>query len=84
MHKNKVALTIHHSHSLKVLQVHGVAEIELDNDTTKLLIGAITEPKTFKEGVKFPPITKLDAGDYVVFKITPLSVRAHDYNKSNW
>jgi general stress protein 26 len=83
-YKNKVALTIHHSHSLKILQVQGVANIELNSDITKMLIGAITEPKTYKEGVKFPPITKLDAGDYVVFKITPLSVRAHDYSKSNW
>jgi general stress protein 26 len=84
LYKNNVVLTIHHSHSLKVLQVHGVAETELDNDTTKLLISAVTEPKTYKEGVKFPPLTKLDAGDYIVFKITPISIRVQDYSKSNW
>ena len=81
---NFVALTIHHSDSLRYLLVKGLAIIETDREISNLVYDQITSPREYIEGKKFPPITKIDKGSIIVFKITPTSSVLQDFSTSSW
>lgn len=79
-----VALTIHAAGSLRSLEIQGTAELEKDPSIADIVYHQISSPKKYLEGKKLPPITKLDKGSYVVFKIAPTSVKILDFSKSSW
>jgi len=83
-HNNYIALTINSTGSLRTLLVKGPAEIEKNNEVSSVVYDQITSPKDYIEGKKLPPITKLDKGDYVVYKIVPLSSVLQDFSESSW
>lgn len=81
---NYVALTIHNSGSLRSLLVKGPAVVEKDQDIASSIFDQITSPKEYAEGKKLPPITKLEKGSYVVYKIIPSSSVLQDFSSSDW
>lgn len=81
---NVVALTIHPSQSLQVLYVKGKAELVQNKLTKQQVFDHIIEPKSYKEGVKLPPITQIETGAYIAYKITPTSRYMHDYSQTSW
>ncbi len=83
--KNKnVAFTVHPSGSLLVLYIRGTAERVDDKEVHDTIFNTIAAPQDYSEGTKFAPITKIDAGQYIVFKITPKDTKLLDYGTSSW
>ena len=76
---SQIALTIHEPGTLKTLQIQGIAAIETDQKEKERVFTRMTQPHNYLEGVKFPPVTKLQEGAYVVIKITPSLLSYHDY-----
>jgi general stress protein 26 len=81
---NMVALTIHHSGSLRSLLIKGPASKVEDREISDIVYNQISTPKTYIEGKKLPPITKLESGDYVVYKIIPTTSQLQDFSASSW
>jgi general stress protein 26 len=79
-----VALTIHNSGSLKVMYIKGFAEKITDKETIEAVKNQIASFREYQEGTKLAPITKISAGDYTVFKITPTSTNLQDFGRSSW
>jgi len=79
-----VALTVHAAGSLRSLEIQGTAELEKNTSIADIVYHQISSPKKYLEGKKLPPITKLDKGSYLVFRILPTSVRLLDFSKSSW
>lgn len=81
---NKVALTIHPSDSLKVLYIEGIAEPISDKELKQQVFEHIVEPRDYLEGTKLPPITKLEKGNYIAYKITATDKTYIDYSEHSW
>jgi nitroimidazol reductase NimA-like FMN-containing flavoprotein (pyridoxamine 5'-phosphate oxidase superfamily) len=81
---DQVAITIHETHSLQQIQISGLAEQESDKAVVSKVFRKISEPKNYTEGNHLPPILNMKKGDFVVIRITPMSIKYHDYSKSSW
>ena len=81
---NYIALTIHNTGSLVSLLIKGPAIVEQDMAVSSMIYHQITSPKDYTEGKKLPPITKLDKGSFVVYKIIPTTSVLQDFSKSSW
>jgi len=81
---NNVALTIHHTGSLKSLLIKGKAELVDDPEITEEIYSQITTPKNYVEGKRLPPITKIEQGDAVIFKVVPELYKMQDFSTSSW
>ncbi|MFZ1323641.1 MAG: pyridoxamine 5'-phosphate oxidase family protein [Candidatus Saccharimonadales bacterium] len=76
---SQVALTVHQTDTLKTLQLSGLAEVETDLGIRDMVFGHIVRPRSYLFKKLMPPVTKLDAGTYVVIRIRPMTVSYHDY-----
>lgn len=78
-HNNHTMLTVFEPETQATVQVTGLAEEVLDNYEVNGIAGTILgiSMKTSESGT--PPISKLDAGMYTAFKITPLQARMAVY-----
>lgn len=83
-HNNNVVLTIHPSHSLKILHIEGLAEIVNDKEIFQSVYKELSAVREYIEGSKLPPITKIKAGEYVVIKITTTNKHIQDFSTGNW
>lgn len=81
---NNIALTIHHTDSLKSLLVKGRAIEVKDTEIFKMVYKEIIRPRNYLEGKKLPPVTKLGLSSYSVFKLTPDSSKLQDFSIYNW
>jgi general stress protein 26 len=81
---NNVAITIHHTDSLKSLLVKGPAVEVKETDVFKMVYKEIVRPRNYFEGNKLPPVTKLGLSSYAVFKIIPDSSKLQDFSIYNW
>jgi general stress protein 26 len=81
---NNVALTIHYTGSLKTLLIKGRAVLVNDSSLTDEIYKHITAPKNYTEGKKLPPVTKLENGTLVMFKIVPTTHTMQDFSTSSW
>ncbi|OGL30437.1 hypothetical protein A3F37_01000 [Candidatus Saccharibacteria bacterium RIFCSPHIGHO2_12_FULL_41_12] len=77
----QVALTVYEPSSLKTAQVSGIAEVENDADTRKIIFDQMIKSKHYREGESFPPVTKFTDGSYVVIRITPKDIKYRDFSK---
>ncbi|WP_337904928.1 pyridoxamine 5'-phosphate oxidase family protein, partial [Mesomycoplasma ovipneumoniae] len=77
------ALTIHNSGSLRSLLVKGPAIEEKDQNSVSSIYEQIKSPKEYAEGKKLPPITMLEKGSFVVYKILPSSSLLQDFSTSD-
>ncbi len=81
---SKVALTIHHTDSLKTLLVKGNAAEVTNKQVAAEVYQEIISPKEYLEKTKLPPVTNLGLSPYVVFKITSDTSKLQDYSIYNW
>jgi len=78
----QVSLTIHQSGTSKSAQVQGMAEVETDQVVIDRVFSQMIKPRHYIEGAEMPPVTKLQEGNYMIIKITPISINYSDYSKS--
>ena len=80
--KNKnVALTVIDPHIIKTAQVQGTIERITDKEITTKVIVALEE-KNAVGGISYwpPPLSKIEKGEIVVLKVTPVWLRYADYS----
>jgi general stress protein 26 len=78
---HQVALTVHEQGSVETVQLQGNIDVETDERIKKTVFEKIVKSRQYRQGVQSPPITKINAGTYVVLKITPDYVSYHDFSK---
>lgn len=78
---HQAAFTIYDEAKRQTLQLQGIAEIEPDLSVKSRVFQEISSPKQYQDGVESPPVTGIDAGGYIVFRITPSTVELNDYSK---
>lgn len=79
---NQVALTLHATGSLQTLQIQGFADVETDEIVKHDVMKNIVKLRKYNETIALPPVTKLHEGAFMVIRITPRTLRFHDYAKS--
>jgi general stress protein 26 len=80
---HQVALTVFDADQTKTAQIQGYAEIEADVVTKQEIFMQLIRPRNYGDESRMPPITELDAGGFISFRITPTSVKYTDYKKSD-
>lgn len=76
---HQVALTIFDADEIKTLQLEGDASIEGDSATKRFVFDELVHPRQYQGENLMPPVTQLDAGGFIAFRITPTTVRYSDY-----
>ncbi len=79
---HQVALTVFDAEEMKTAQIQGYAEIEADVTTKKAIFARLTKWRDYDGDEHLPPVAELDAGGFISFRITPLSVKYRDYKQS--
>ena len=80
-HHEHVTLTVFEPQTQTTAQVMGTAQEIVDSYEINAIAGTIlaTSLKTSDAGM--PPISKLEAGKYVAFRITPINIRIAVYSR---
>ena len=78
----RVALTVYDTNTLTEVQIRGLAKVTTDKQRLNYLLTKtlITNKSVSKSHIL--PIDLLNAGDYVVYSLQPLTIRLADYGKS--
>ena len=80
---NRVALAITDAHSLQTVQVQGVAEIVSDQNIAHQVLSRVTNVVQSTTDSQEAPVSKLAAGDYIVYRVSSNSIRFGEFYKSN-
>lgn len=80
---NQVALTIFNEKSAQTLQIQGLAEFETSKRTKDLVIAQIEKPRQYNNEFHMPPVVKIQAGEYVIIRISPTEAKFTDYAKNS-
>lgn len=80
---HQVALTVFDADEAKTAQIQGYAEIEADLATKQAIFKQLIRPRKYGDETRMPPIAELDAGGFISFRITPVSVSYTDYMRSD-
>jgi nitroimidazol reductase NimA-like FMN-containing flavoprotein (pyridoxamine 5'-phosphate oxidase superfamily) len=75
----QVAMTIYDSDQLKTAQLEGTANIEADLEKKILIFNEINKPHNYGGNFSLPPVSKLAAGAFIVFKITPTNIKYRSF-----
>src|SRR5581483_2415585 len=67
----QVALTIFDADQIKTVQLQGTARIESDLMTKRFLFDRLVRPRQYGDESLMPPVTQLNAGGFIIFRITP-------------
>ncbi len=78
---NQVALTIFDEKKAKTLNIQATAEFISDQKIIGQVFNEIVRPRNYENRVKLPPVAYLNAGDFKVLRITPISGKYSDYSK---
>ncbi len=81
--RNEVAFTVFDQEKTKTVQVKGTAEVESDMSIRHYVFSELTKPRIYDGEVLTPPLTNIDAGAYVPYRITPTFVQYTDYKKND-
>lgn len=76
---SQVGLTVHEAGTMKTLQISGIAEVETDEKIKHTVYERIAVPRKVGDKTTMPPITKIDAGAFIVIRVRPLRMRYNDY-----
>lgn len=80
---HQVALTIFDADEAKTAQIQGYAEIEADPPTKRVVFDRLIRPRSYEGETRMPPLSQLDAGGFIAFKVTPITVKYTDYKRSD-
>lgn len=78
---SQVALTIHETGTQQTLQLQGTGNVETDTPTKKTVFDFVVKQRLYRDKKLLPPIAKIDAGSYMVIKISPTNLKYNDYSK---
>lgn len=80
---HQVALTVFDAETARTAQIQGYAEIEADPATKRTVFDYLIKPRTYAGKTRMPPLTELDAGGFIAFRITPTNVKYSDYQSDD-
>jgi uncharacterized protein YhbP (UPF0306 family) len=81
-HNSHVMLTVFEPASQTTVQITGVATEMTDTVDISKIAGAVVRACSRTSNAGLPPISKLQAGTYVGYKITPAQIRMATYSNS--
>lgn len=74
-----VALTIFDEPDRKTVQLEGVADLITDKNDIKSVTTKLIKPRVYGGDVAWPPVSLLIAGEFVVIRVKPTSMKFMDY-----
>jgi hypothetical protein len=74
-----VALTIFDEPDRKTVQLEGIADLITDKNEIKSVTTKLIKPRVYGGDVAWPPVSLLIAGEFVVIRIKPTSMKFMDY-----
>ena len=77
----QIALTVHETGTLQTLQMQGTATVETNSQIRQSVFDFVVKLRVYRDKKHLPPITKIDAGSYMVIKINPTKMDFNDYSK---
>ena len=80
-HNNHVMLTVYEPRTQTTVQIVGTAKEVTDSYEVNGIAGAVMGVSTKIANTGLPPISKLEAGSYVGFRITPEQIRMAVYSR---
>lgn len=80
MQNPRVALTVYDADHLQTVQLQGTAEVELDSAVRNFVYWQIVKANSAIRPKGAPPISKIQAGGYIVFRIAPRQIRYSDFS----
>lgn len=82
-HNTHAMLVVYDQEDEAVLQISGVAEVVPEGYDSQIDFAAVLSSSMQTSGYPFSPISKLAAGAYVVYKLTPVQMRLTMYTYPN-
>lgn len=83
MANHEVALTVFDADEARTAQIGGYAEIEADLETKRNIFDRLVRPSDYGGESSMPPLTQLNAGGFIAFRITPTFVKYTDYKRTD-
>ncbi len=80
---HQVALTVFDADEAQTAQIQGYSEIEADIATKQAIFQRLIQPRDYGGESRMPPITQLEAGGFIAFRITPTNVKYTDYKQND-
>ncbi|HSW91720.1 MAG TPA: pyridoxamine 5'-phosphate oxidase family protein [Candidatus Saccharimonadales bacterium] len=80
MQNPRVALTVYDADRLQTVQLRGTAEVELDSAVRNFVYWQIVKANSAIRPKGDAPVSKIQAGGYIVFRITPQQVNYSDFS----
>ncbi len=80
---HQVALTIFDAGKAQTAQIQGYAEIEADPPTKQTVFDRLVRPRDYGGETRMPPLTEIEAGGFIAFRITPTNVQYTDYKATD-
>ncbi len=81
MHNKHIALTVVDEQGLSVAQLRGIGELETNTGAKQEAFQKIVRERMYNGKKRLPPVTDLDKGAYVIFRITITDAKYTDFNK---
>lgn len=79
-----IALTVYDEAKLETVQLQGTAEREPNQEVKDAVFSAINRMRQYADAKHHAPVSKLVEGSFVVYKITPTSVKFLNFKPSNY
>jgi uncharacterized pyridoxamine 5'-phosphate oxidase family protein len=76
---NQVALTIYDAAELTTVQIRGVVDTQAEPDQKNFVIKTLDKQRTYGGKLAWSPASQLSGGYFVVFRITPLTVKYRSF-----
>jgi general stress protein 26 len=80
MRNPRVAVTVYDADHLQTVQLQGTAEVELDSAVRNFVYWQIVKANSALRPKDTAPISKIQAGGYIVFRIAPRQVTYSNYS----
>jgi len=77
---NQASFTIYDEKKLQTVQLNGTVEIETNQEIMNFVYDELSKPRSYEEGIKYPPVTKIHEGMFIIIKITPSKIKYLDFN----
>jgi general stress protein 26 len=77
---NQASFTIYDEKKLQTVQLNGTVEIETNQEIMNFVHDELSKPRSYEDGIKYPPVTKIHEGMFIIIKITPNKIKYLDFN----
>ncbi len=77
----QVALTIHETGTQQTLQIQGTAVVETNMQIKQTVFDFVVKLRVYRDKKLLPPITKIDAGSFMIIKISATNLKFNDYSE---